>query len=368
MKPNSILGKYLTKQLVFNFIGVLVVILGIIFLFEMVERLRRIAGNPDFGILFALQLAIARLPKTAEQVFPFVMMIAAIITFWRLSKTSEFIVMRAAGLSIWGFLTPLCIATFIIGLINITMINPLSANLYGMFETLERRMDTKNMNAMSFTDRGLWTREAQENNTVMVMNAKSLRHENEELLLRNITIIELNEKTQPIRRISAFAGILKEGYFDLRDVKIYVAGKPIISQNNLSYKTVLDINKIEENFTDPEAISLWELPRIINFYEKSGFAVERLKTRFWSLIISPLFLTSMILLAAVFALRPNNRRGGVMYLIVGGIVTGFGTYFLTQVVYAMGVSGNIPVILSVITPTVIALLLSISLLLHLEDG
>lgn len=368
MKPNSIIGKYLTRQLIFNFIGVLIVILGIIFLFEMVERLRRISGNPDFGIWFAFQLAISRLPKTAEQVFPFVMMIAAMITFWRLSKTSEFIVMRAAGLSIWGFLTPLCIATFFVGIINITLINPLSANLYGMFETLERRMDTKNMQAMSFSDKGLWIREAISNDNVMILNAKSLHPENNELLLRKITIIELDKKTQPLRRIEAFAGILKNGYFDLRDVKIYISGEPTIFKNNLQYKTVLDINKIEENFTDPEAISIWELPRVINFYEKSGFATKRLKIRLWSLIISPLFLISMILLAAVFALRPNNRRGGVMYLIVGGIVTGFGTYFLTQVIYAMGISDNIPIILSVIAPTTISSLLGISLLLHLEDG
>ena len=136
----------------------------------------------------------------------------------------------------------------------------------------------------------------------------------------------------------------------------------------MQYPTSLDINKIEENFTDLEAISFWDLPRIINFYEKSGFAVERQQIRLWSLIISPLFLVSMVLMAAVFALRPNNRRGGVMYLIVGGIVTGFSAYFLTQVVYAMGVSGNIPVCLAVIAPTAIAMLIGISLLLHLEDG
>ena len=76
----------------------------------------------------------------------------------------------------------------------------------------------------------------------------------------------------------------------------------------------------------------------------------------------------MVLMAAVFALRPNNRRGGVMFLIVGGIVTGFSAYFLTQVVYAMGVSGNIPVFLAVIAPTIIASLIAVSLLLHLEDG
>ena len=81
MKPTSILGRYLTKQIVFNFLAVLLIILGIIFLFEMVERLRRISGHPELGIWFAVQLAVARLPKTAEQVFPFVMMIIFIFYF-----------------------------------------------------------------------------------------------------------------------------------------------------------------------------------------------------------------------------------------------------------------------------------------------
>ena len=187
-------------------------------------------------------------------------------------------------------------------------------------------------------------------------------------MLRGITIIELDKKNQPIRRIESFAGMLKDGYFDLRDVKIYVGGKPTVYKNKLQYATSLDINKIEENFTDPEAISFWELPRVINFYDKSGFAVERHQIRLYSLFISPLFLVAMVLMAAVFALRPNNRRGGVMYLVVGGIVTGFSAYFLTQVVYAMGISGNIPVLLSVIAPTTITSLIAISLLLHLEDG
>ena len=368
MKPNSILGKYLTKQIIFNFVAVLLVILGIIFLFEMVERLRRISGHPEFGIWFAVQLAVARLPKTAEQVFPFVMMIAAMVTFWKLSKTSEFVVMRAAGVSIWGFLTPICVATLVVGVINVTLINPIAADLYNLFDTLERRMDTKNPSAMLFSDQGLWMREAISDDKIMVLQAKSLHQEKDDLLLRRVSLIEMDRKTQPIRRIEAFAGVLKEGYFDLRDVKIFVSGKPTTFLNKLRYDTILDIDKIEENFVDPEAISFWELPRVIRFYDKSGFAVDRHQMRFWSLVVSPLFLVAMVLMAAVFALRPNNRRGGVMFLIVGGIVTGFSAYFLTQVVYAMGVSGNIPVFLAVIAPTIIASLIAVSLLLHLEDG
>ncbi|MBE6453687.1 MAG: LPS export ABC transporter permease LptG [Alphaproteobacteria bacterium] len=368
MKPTSILGRYLTKQIIFNFLAVLLIILGIIFLFEMVERLRRISGHEEFGIWFAVQLAVARLPKTVEQVFPFVMMIAAMITFWKLSKTSEFVVMRSAGVSIWGFLVPICVATLMVGIVNVALINPVAANLYGLFETLERRMDTKNMQAMSFSDQGLWSREAIGDDKVMVLNAKSLHPENDNLLLRGVTILEMDKKSQPVRRIEAFAGVLANGFFDLQNVKIYKAGSPVHSLSEMQYKTALDMNKIEENFVEPEAISFWNLPRVIKFYDKSGFAVQRHQMRFWSLLISPLFLVSMVLMAAVFALRPNNRRGGVMFLIVGGIVTGFSAYFLSQVVYAMGISGNIPVFLAIIAPTGIASLIAISLLLHLEDG
>lgn len=367
MRPTSILGRYLTRQIVFNFFAVLLIILGIIFLFEMVERLRRIART-EFGIWFAIQLAVARLPKSAEQVFPFVMMIAAMITFWRLSKTNEFVVMRSAGVSIWGFLAPICLATLVIGVANVTLVNPVAADLFSMFETLERRMDTKNPSAMLFSDQGLWIREAVAEDKVMVLQAKTLHHENNDLLLRGVSIIEMDRQSQPIRRIEAFAGILENGFFDLKDVKIFVAGEGVQSLNNMRYNTILDIDKIQENFVEPEAISFWKLPEVIRFYDKSGFAVQRHQMRFWSLVFSPLFLVAMVLMAAVFALRPNNRRGGVMYLIVGGIVTGFSAYFLSQVVYAMGISGNLPVGLAVIAPTLIATLVAVSLLLHLEDG
>lgn len=368
MKPTSILGRYLIRQIVFNFVAVLLVILGIIFLFEMVERLRRISGDADFGIWFAVQLAVARLPKTAEQVFPFVMMIAAMITFWRLSKTNEFVVMRAAGVSIWEFLTPVCTATLVIGIINVALINPVAADLYSMFETLERRMDTKNPSAMLYSDKGLWLREALSQDKVMVLQAKSLHQENNDLLLRTVSIIEMDRKSQPLRRLEAFAGVLENGFFDLKDVKIFKVGEPVKSFNNMRYNTVLDINKIQDNFVEPEAISFWKLPEVIRFYDKSGFAVQRHEMRFWSLMVSPLFLVAMVLMAAVFALRPNNRRGGVMFLIVGGIVTGFSAYFLSQVVYAMGISGSLPVGLAVIAPTIIAASVAVSLLLHLEDG
>ncbi len=368
MTPNSILGRYLTKQILLNFLAVLLMVLGVVLLFEIVELLRRTAERYDIGFSFVLQMAVTKLPKTIEMVFPFVMMIAAMVTFWRLSKSNEFVIVRAAGVSIWGFLAPVLFATFFIGVVNVAVVNPLAADMYDMYETLEYRLKTKNPKAVLFSDKGLWIREAIDDDNVMVLQAQSLRQEGDDLLLRGISLLEIDRRSQPKQRIEAFAGVLKDGRFELKDVHLFKAGEPTKVVNSMDYVTNLTAGRIKENFAAPESISFWNLPETIRFYEMSGFSAQRHILRYYSLIASPFLLCSMVLVAAVFALRTNNRRGGVMVLIVGGISTGFVVYFLTQLVYAFGINGYIPVGLAVWTPTLITTLISVSVLLHLEDG
>lgn len=368
MNPRSILGKYLTKQLVSSFIGVLLMVMGIVMLFEVVELLRRTSGRDDASFGFVMEMAFTKLPKTVEMVFPFVMMIAAMITFWKLSKSNEFVIIRTAGVSIWGFLAPVLLATFLIGVINVGVINPISAKMNEIYETLDYRFKTRNPNAMLFSEKGLWLREAIDAERFLVLQAKSVRQEKNELFMRDVSILEMDRKSQIVRHIQAYAASLKGQTFELADVKVYEAGKPTKSVNNVKYDTTLSIDRIKENFVPPEAISFWSLPETIEFYEMSGFSAQKHRLRYLSLLASPFLLCAMVLVAAVFALRPNNRRGGVMYLIVGGISTGFVVYFMSQLIYAFGVNGDIPSFLAVWTPTLIVTMISVSVLLHLEDG
>lgn len=369
MNPNSILGRYLSKQIVLNFLGVLLMVLGVVFIFELIEMLRRSAGHDEADFLFVIKMALTKLPQTVDLVFPFVMMIAAMITFWRLSKSNEFVIIRAAGVSIWGFLLPVLVTTFLVGVINITVVNPISSKMYELYETMDYRFKTRNPNAVLFTDKGLWTREAVTKDTVLVIQAKNLHQENNSLLLREVSIMEMDRDSQLIRRLEAFAATLDDhNGFELKDVKVYQAGKATLVLPNVKYNTTLTMERIKENFVDPESISFWDLPNTIRFYEKSGFSALKHYLHYLSLLASPFLLCAMILIAAVFALRPNNRRGGVMFLIVGGVSTGFIVYFLSQVIYAFGLNGYIPPFMAVWTPALIASLISVTVLLHLEDG
>ena len=80
MKPTSILGRYLIKQILINFIAVLLMVTGVILMFEIIELLRRTADRPDVDMIFVMKMAFSKMPRTFEMVFPFIMMIAAMTT------------------------------------------------------------------------------------------------------------------------------------------------------------------------------------------------------------------------------------------------------------------------------------------------
>ena len=369
MKPNTILGRYLMKQIVLTFLAVIIMALGIIFVFEMIELLRRAASTPQITFWFLVQMGFTKLPEALNMIFPFVMMIAAMITFWKICKNSEFVIIIASGASIWEFLAPVLLATFLIGIVNITLINPISSKMYEQYERLNVKFKMQDMNTVVYTDKGLWTRESLENGNTMVVQAKLVNQQKSDLLLQYVSVLELNKQSRIVKSTEAFAAVLNAQHeLNLKDVRIYASGKAVKKINHITYYTSLTPKRIKETFVTPEAISFWNLPGTIKFYERSGFAVLKHHMHYLSLLASPFLLMSMVLIAAVFALRPNQRRGGILYLVVSGIITGFVVYFMTQVIYAFGLNGYLPEVMAVWTPIIITSCLSITLLLQMQDG
>ena len=369
MNPNSILGRYLSKQIVVTFLLVLSTIMGIIMMFDAVEALRRISGREDVGMSYVVEYVITRLPQTVDRVLPFIMMVAAMISFWKVSKSNEYVIIRSSGVSVWGFLMPVLSAVFVVGVINVALINPISSKMYEMHETIKYRFVTRNPEAMLFSSKGLWIREAISDDKILVLKAKSLRQEeNEVLSMQDVIILEMDRQSQIVKRVEALLGELKDNKLHLRGVKVFESGKETKTVAHTEYDTGINIERIKENFIDPDAISVWELPDTIKFYESSGFAADRHKMRYLSLLASPFLLVAMVLISALFALKPNMRQGGVMFLIVAGITTGFVIYFSSQLIYAFGINGYIPIWFAVWSPTLVVALLGISAMIQKEEG
>jgi lipopolysaccharide export system permease protein len=101
--------------------------------------------------------------------------------------------------------------------------------------------------------------------------------------------------------------------------------------------------------------------------KRSGFSPIQHELAFQALLALPLLCATMTLVAAGFSMRPS-RRGGATRMLVSGVGCGFALFMVSEVADQFGTSGAVPVVLAAWAPAVAGLLLSVALLLHLEDG
>jgi lipopolysaccharide export system permease protein len=80
-----------------------------------------------------------------------------------------------------------------------------------------------------------------------------------------------------------------------------------------------------------------------------------------------MLMAAMVLVAAIFALRASSRAGAA-WSISGAVLCGFLLYFMSDLVYALGLSASIPALLAAWTPAGVSTLLGLSALFHIEDG
>jgi lipopolysaccharide export system permease protein len=345
--------------------GVFGAMLVIIFLLDYVELLRRGAAKPEATLGRLLEMAALKLPHMAQEVLPFAVLFGTMMAFWRLTRSNELVVARAAGVSAWQFLTPAVVSALLIGVVSVTVFNPIASAMQAGYEGLEQRILRGSDSQFAVFRSGLWLREADDGGNLRVIHAD--RVSGKGVALDNATIYFFRGFDQFVGRIDAARAKLEAGHWQVSGGWSWEQGGGSTAFDELAVPTGFTPGKIRESFASPETMSFWKLPGFIHLLEDSGFSAQRHRLYFNGLLARPFLLCAMVLIAATFSLR-MQRRGGATMMIAAGVATGFLLYFLSDVVFAFGLSATIPVALAAWTPAGVCLLLGASLLLHLEDG
>jgi lipopolysaccharide export system permease protein len=358
------LSVYLGKQFLKNAGIILAVLLAIIFLVDLIELLRRAADKEAVTTLIVLEMALLRLPNLIQTLFPFIALFGGMLTFFRLSRTSELTVVRAAGVSVWLFLLPSMILAFFAGVFLLSVVNPISSVMSAKAAQMDAQYLRKRSSLLMLSVDDLWLRQIDENG-LSVIHAGGAT--NKGIDLTNVIIFRYDTNEQFSKRIEANRAKLRKGYWELEDVLLTSPEQPGIFQKSMKLETTLTVSQIQESFAPPKTLSFWELPSFISTLEEAGFSALDHRIYWHSLIALPVLLVAMVLVAATFSLRATRRGGGGL-LIMAGITTGFVFYFFTDIVKALGQAGNLPVYLAAWTPAVAMVLLGVSMMFHLEDG
>jgi lipopolysaccharide export system permease protein len=370
MTPAITLSIYISRQFVGAFAAMLLALTGLVSLFDFLELLRRSASKPDATFGLVAEIAGLRLPYIAMQILPFAVLLGGIVCFWRLTRSSELIVARAAGVSAWEFLGAPTLCALLFGALAVTVGSPLSSIMLARAEVMDNTYLRAGGGPLALDGGQLWLRQSDRTLTpqgVAIIHARGVKLHGRDLTASGVSVFRLDANDRLLARIEANRAVLVRGSWNLDGARNLRPDEMPGPPQEISLPTDLTVQRVQESFASPDTLSLWALPGFIALLQRSGFSAVRHRLHFQSLLALPLLCATMALVGAGFSMRPA-RRGGVARMIGGGVAAGFALFMISKIAEEFGQSGALPVVLAAWVPAAAGLMLAIALLLHMEDG
>ncbi|GBQ97392.1 LPS export ABC transporter permease LptG [Asaia lannensis] len=364
------LSLYISRIFTLFSLAMIAALTGLVSLFDFIDLLRRVATKPDVPTSLVTEIAGLHVPYFMIMIMPFGILLGGIVCFWRLTRSSELIVARAAGISAWQFLAAPLACALLMGAFGTMALSPLSSSMFRKAELLDEAYLKTGGGPLSLNGGALWLRQLDDEGGgqgVAILHARHVFLKEGHLRINDISIFRLDAHDQLVVRIEAPKGELVEGAWKLEDAATVRPNHLPLHIGDYLLPTNLSLRRVEQSFASPDTLSIWSLPGFIHLLERSGFSSIRHRLHFQTLLALPILCGTMALVSAGFSMRPS-RRGGVARMLGSGIAAGFALFTISKVAAQFGESGALPPVMAAWAPTGAGLCLAVALLLHLEDG
>jgi lipopolysaccharide export system permease protein len=353
-----ILYKYFTKQLLQFFLFALFSLIILIFFIDLIELFRRssnkigIAHLQNANFYNIIGMAGLKIPNNIEKILPFASLIGSTTCFNQWRKKNYYIISRTFGISLWRIITPAFITFFIIGLVSIILLNPLSAifnKKYNQLQTIY--FGQKNLKTFIFDTKGFWIKEVSKN-TQLIIYASTI--DDVKNTLYNVNVFVFDKDKNFKKRFSAKKAKFSQNTLNLYEVDLISRTNKFKKVQKYTFPVKSKSSDFNVAISAPETIFILDLPSYVLKMKKYGLNTSKHLLHFFRLVCQPFLIISMILLSASLMLRSSERKvqSGVVSIT---LVLGFSLYFIGDFIFALGSSDRIPPLLAGFGPTLIGL-------------
>lgn len=355
---------YVGKRFLFAILGAFAVCCALIYMIDMVELLRMSRKATSLSMAGLLWIGLLRLPAFTEILLAFAVMVGSIGALLSLNRKSELIVMRAGGMSVWQFLAPGLFVVLLLGIAAVTVYNPMAALARAESERLIGIHFGQEASLLASSGGENWLRQdGAEGQSIITAGSSA----NQGLSLSGVTIYQYSREGRFVERIDAERANLGNGVWELVNATVTRPGEIAVQHSRYSVSTYLTRERVSDALGSEISISFWQLPKLIELAERAGLSAARYRMQYAMLASRPALLLTMVVLAATVSLR-SFRSGGIQTMVLTGMVGGIGFFLLTEVSRQIGLAGLVAPTTAVWTPICLAVSVSLSVLLHQEDG
>jgi lipopolysaccharide export system permease protein len=355
------LGRYFSAKFAQAILMVFGTVFALVYTIDFVELMRRAGDAEGASAMLMARLALFRTPALAEQVLPFAVLFGSMAALLQLSRKLELVVARAAGISAWQFLQPGMLVAAFIGIVAVTVYNPLSARLKQEASSIEARIFSSPLKS---SDKDIWLRQKSLDGQAVIRASGAIGGT---ATLTGVTVFTFDESGAFSQRIEAKDATLREGFWELTQARVLTATEGPQTYSRFLIASSLEPSQVRQSFIPPDSVPFWDLNETIVRTERAGLDAAGYRLQYDVLLARPLLFVAMVFVAASVSLR-FFRFGGVAKMVLGGVAAGFMLYVATELMEDLGASGLISSRVAAWFPAVVGSLLGTLALLYQEDG
>ncbi len=339
--------RLLYRDIVWSVVFVALAFLSLFYFIDFVDELENVGRN-GYTLGHALVHGLLTLPGHFYELFPIAVLIGTIYAMARLAQSSEFTILRTAGLGPVRALGLLALPGLAFAAITLGV----GDYLVPVAEREAVALKASARGGLQFGGSGAWLKErrtAPSGDAALErsisINVSSVAGG---LLLNGVRIFEFDSAGRLRTRIDARSGqVQKDGTWRLVDVRreewpapatpadtggsapAGAARLALATLPELAWASTLDAGVVAAALLPVQTMSTLDLWRYTSHLTAQDQAVQAYQIQFWKKALYPLACIVMVALALPFAYL-HARAGGVSYKVFGGIMLGISFVLLNN--------------------------------------
>ncbi|NDY92169.1 LPS export ABC transporter permease LptG [Ideonella livida] len=365
------------RRLVFGDVAgaVLFVALAFLALFLFIDVLDELDGiaRASGSTGAAFKLALVQVPGRLYELMPIAVLIGSIYALSRMAQSSEFTILRTAGLGPGRALLLLLQLALLFTATTLALgeeIAPRAQLLYAKWRSEARGTNT-------LGGKGAWLRESVPGADPATLagdgpTAISIRVGRANAVdgwMTDVMILEHGQNGRLLRELHAARATVSDAgdgtLWQLEDLRVVrwplAAGEAVqqTHQDQLSWRTGLRPEVVAAAVSPIDSMSTLELWRYSRHLQRQQQDSQRYELQFWKRVAYPFACIVMVMLALPFAYL-HARQGGISLKVFGGIMIGIVFILLNNVAGHLGLLHGWTPWLTALAPSLLFLLISLA--------
>jgi lipopolysaccharide export system permease protein len=342
----NILDRYLWKSVLAGLIMAWFALTLLVVFFDFIAESGDLDDN--YNSLQAFIYLLYSIPSRLYELFPTAMLIGTLLGLGTLAANSEFIAMRAAGISVGNII----LSVLKVGLVLVGIVFLMGEYIVPKADLAGRNFKSSlsNKNVVMTRGASLWIKD--QNRIIHIGQVWS------EEKLTDVTIYKLKPNYSGLESQTHIETVLntKQGW------EMFATSEQTFSANGVD--NVFSDHKIELDLLNPkfisiasvkpEQLSISELSDLITYQQSNNLNTDKLKLAYWKRFSAPFSALVMLFLAMPF-LFGSQRGGGAGQRVFIGIIAGIAFFLINKVLNQLGAVYGVSPLLSAFSPALIFL-------------